>query len=79
MQAFAEPHRRATAVAMAMFCSSLLGMGLSPFLIGLASDLLAPTLGKESLRYALLLACTVLVWATLHFYLSARQANRDRV
>jgi predicted MFS family arabinose efflux permease len=79
VQSFAEPHRRATAVAMFLFLASLLGAGIGPYLIGLASDLLAPTFGAESLRYAMLVACVMLVWAVTHYYLSSRGTLRDRL
>lgn len=79
IQSFAEPHRRATAISLTLFLSSLLGLGLGPWLVGEASDALAPAFGKESLRYALLMSTGALVWAGLHFLLSARRAVRDRV
>jgi len=79
IQSFAEPHRRATAVSLVLFLSALLGQGLGPFLIGTLSDLLAPSLGQESLRYALLISCTMLVWSVVHYMLSARTSRRDQV
>jgi len=79
IQSFAEPHRRATAVALVLFMSSALGQGLGPFLIGTASDLLLPTLGRESLRYALLASCLMLAWAIVHYLLAARTSEADRV
>jgi predicted MFS family arabinose efflux permease len=79
IQSFAEPHRRATAISLVLFLSSLLGLGLGPLLVGVTSDLLAPSLGRESLRYALLISTTALLWAGLHFWLSSRRAARDRV
>ena len=79
IQSFAEPHRRATAISLVLFLSSLLGLGLGPLLVGMASDAMAPQLGKESLRYALLISTAALLWAGVHFYLSSRRAARDRV
>jgi predicted MFS family arabinose efflux permease len=79
VQSFAEPHRRATAVAMFLFLAALLGSGIGPYMIGLVSDLLAPTFGKESLRYAMLIACVMLVWAVTHYYLASRGTLRDRI
>lgn len=79
IQSFAEPHRRATAVSLILFTSALLGQGLGPFLIGTASDLLAPAFGRESLRYALLLSCVMLMWSVVHYMLAARTSDRDRV
>jgi predicted MFS family arabinose efflux permease len=79
IQSFAEPHRRATAVSLVFFTSALLGQGLGPFLIGTASDMLAPAFGRESLRYALLLSCSLLIWSVVHYLLAARTSNRDQV
>lgn len=45
---------RATAGAITIFFTSAVGIGLGPFCVGLLSDALAPSLGHESLRYALL-------------------------
>jgi predicted MFS family arabinose efflux permease len=79
LQSFAEPHRRATAVAIALFLQALLGTGVGPFLIGLASTALEPTFGQESLRYALLVTPVMLVWSITHYALAARNSIRDRV
>jgi MFS family permease len=79
VQAFAEPHRRATAVAILLFLASLLGIGLGSYLIGLTSDLLAPRFGVDSLRYALLASSLMLVWSIVHFYLATRSSEADRV
>lgn len=79
VQSFAEPARRATAVSLVLFLSALLGGGAGPYLIGLASDLLEPAFGKESLRYAFLIAATMLGWAAIHYFLAARNSLKDRV
>jgi MFS family permease len=79
VQSFAEPYRRATAVSLVLFLASLLGGGLGPYLIGKVSDLLYPTFGTESLRYALVVASTMLAWAVFHYWRAARTALVDRV
>jgi predicted MFS family arabinose efflux permease len=79
VQSFAEPHRRATAVAIALLVTSLLGTGVGPYLIGLASTLLEPTFGKESLRYALLVTPVMLIWSFGHYVIALRTALKDRV
>jgi MFS family permease len=76
IQSMAEPNRRATAASLVLFVSSLLGMGGAPYAIGLVSDLLAPTVGDDSLRYGLLLTCVVLVWSVFHFVISARHGRQ---
>jgi MFS family permease len=79
VQSFAEPSRRATAVSLVLFLSALLGGGAGPYLIGLASDMLEPAFGQESLRYAFLIAATMLAWAAFHYFLAARSSVKDRV
>ncbi|HEV2562796.1 MAG TPA: MFS transporter [Rhizomicrobium sp.] len=46
---------RATAAAILLFILNIIGLGLGPQAVGFVSDLLAPTLGVDSLRYALLI------------------------
>jgi len=79
VQSFAEPRRRATAIAIAAIMSSLLGTGAGPYLIGAASTALEPAFGSESLRYALLLTPAFLAWAIVHFAFAAHYSLRDRV
>jgi MFS family permease len=79
IQSFAEPHRRATAVAIALLLASLLGTGAGPYVIGYVSTALEPAYGQESLRYALLIAPAMLVWSVVHYLLAARYALHDRV
>jgi predicted MFS family arabinose efflux permease len=77
IQSFAEPHRRATAVAVMMFLSSLIGLGLGPAVVGAVSDALTGQFGNESLRYALMLSTAFLGWAGLHFLGAARAASNS--
>jgi predicted MFS family arabinose efflux permease len=79
VQSYTEPYRRATAVAIMMFLLSLLSSGIGPYLIGLTSDLIAPAMGGESLRYALLVASVMLFWSLAHYALAIRSAAHDRV
>jgi predicted MFS family arabinose efflux permease len=77
MQTFAEPHRRATAIAIMLMLSSLIGLGLGPVAVGQASDMLAAVAGRDSLRFALAGSSALLLWAGLHFWLASRHAARD--
>ncbi|MGZ6020717.1 MAG: MFS transporter, partial [Phenylobacterium sp.] len=79
IQSFAEPHRRATAISLVLFLSALLGLGIGPLAVGALSDVLAPALGAESLRYALLISTVALLWAGAHFFAAAHTARRDRL
>ncbi|WP_157218355.1 spinster family MFS transporter [Flavisphingomonas formosensis] len=54
MQALVPPRMRARAAATQLFLGNLIGLGLGPQIIGLVSDWLAPFVGRDSLRYALL-------------------------
>ena len=49
-----RPDMRATAGAVPIFFTSIVGFGLGPLTVGLLSDMLAPSAGADSLRYALL-------------------------
>jgi predicted MFS family arabinose efflux permease len=77
LQGQAEPHRRATAAALMLILSSLIGLGLGPVAVGSLSDLLTPRFGADGLRIAMLCATTIYAWAALHFALAARAAARN--
>jgi predicted MFS family arabinose efflux permease len=69
---------RATTSAILFLVINIIGLGLGPWAIGLLSDTLAPTLGAESLRYAMLyLLPAVMVWSAGHFYLASRTLKED--
>ncbi len=69
---------RALASAILFFILNLIGLGLGPWAIGLLSDLLAPTLGQESLRHAMLyLLPAMMTWSVVHFYLASRTLKED--
>jgi MFS family permease len=53
-QTLCHPHARGTAAGMSSFANAILGGALCSFFIGSLSDYWEPTLGKESLRYALM-------------------------
>ena len=76
-QALVSLRMRAVASAILLFVLNLIGMGLGPYLVGVASDLLAPTFGQESIRYALCLAVLANVWAAGHYFLGARHMRKD--
>lgn len=68
---------RATLVAILFLLTNLIGYGLSPLLVGALSDLFAATAGGQSLRYAMLVAGLVNLWAALHFVLAGRRLAWD--
>jgi len=69
---------RALATAIVSLISNLIGLGAGPFIIGLLSDLLAPSKGIESLRYSMLYVIPFIqVWAVCHFYMAAKSIRAD--
>jgi hypothetical protein len=68
---------RATALAVVMLLANLIGMGVGPQSVGILSDALAPTLGNDSLRYAMLAMSLVALWAAYHFWQVGRSAQDD--
>jgi MFS family permease len=76
-QALVTLRMRAVASAILLFMLNIIGMGLGPYLVGVASDLLAPAFGVQSLRYALCLAVIVNLWAAVHYFVGAQSLRGD--
>ena len=77
-QGLAKLSMRATASALLLFILNLIGLGLGPQAVGVLSDLLQPTYGTESIRYALLsVVVTGSIWSSLHYFLAARTLRED--
>jgi len=68
---------RAVASAILLFMLNIIGMGLGPYFVGIASDLLAPNFAIHSLRYALCMAVLANLWAATHYFLGAKTLRRD--
>lgn len=75
IQSFAEPHRRATAVALMVMLSSLIGLGLGPLAVGMISDALTPLHGADALGMALAIASAFLGVAAVLFAIASRSAQ----
>jgi predicted MFS family arabinose efflux permease len=73
----ALPSMRATAGAVTIFFTSAIGYGLGPFCVGVLSDLLAPALGSQALRYALLAPVSFLPVMIVLLVAAARALPRD--
>jgi MFS family permease len=69
---------RATAAAIMLFIINIIGLGFGPQLVGIASDLLMPTFGKDSLRYALMFTSVINIWAATHYILAGYALARER-
>ncbi|GAB5459042.1 MAG: MFS transporter [Henriciella sp.] len=52
-----KPGERALGVSLGLFVNNILGQVVGLFVIGLMSDLMAPTFGSQSLNYAILILC----------------------
>lgn len=76
-QSIVPANMRATAVAVIYLCANLIGMGLGPLVVGIISDQLAPSLGNEALRYALLIFAPGYIWAGVHLLLARRTAAHE--
>lgn len=76
--AIVGPRMRATASALLFLVINIIGLGAGPWAVGFVSDLLAPTLGSESLRYAMLYVLPpVMAWSATHFWLAGRSLRED--
>jgi hypothetical protein len=60
---------RAQCVAVFLFAANVANLILAPQLVGIASDLLQPRLGVESLRFALIPLAFTGFWAAAHYWL----------
>jgi MFS family permease len=78
IQQIVAPNMRALAIAVLLLASNLIGMGLGPFAVGALSDFLAPRLGEESLRVALVMWTPGYLWGAFHLFW-ARRYVRDGI
>ncbi len=67
LQRFTGEGRRATANALMLMISALLGVGLGPLFVGYVRDLASPYLGVAALRFALAVSTGTFVLAALSF------------
>ncbi len=69
---------RAMSSAILFLIINIIGLGIGPFAVGFLSDYMEPSLGTESLRYAMLyLLPAVMLWSACHFYLASRTLRAD--
>lgn len=72
-----SPSMRATISAMFYFMINIIGLGLGPTMIGMLSDYLAPELGAESLRTAMIyIIPTASLWAAIHYFQAGRLLHK---
>jgi predicted MFS family arabinose efflux permease len=77
LQHLVPENMRATSISVVMLVSNLIGMGLGPQIVGSISDLLTPSLGVQSLRYAMLCMLPLGLWSSYHFACIARTIEAD--
>ena len=71
---------RSVAAAVLLFILNMIGLGAGPQAVGILSDVLQPSYGDESLRYALLIRLsTVQIWAAYHYYQAGKSLRDDLV
>ncbi len=68
---------RATAIAVFLMITNLVGMGLGPFLVGMVSDFMVSRFGHESLRYSMLGFLFIYAWAAFHFFRAGKYLRDD--
>ncbi len=77
MQRLVPDNMRSTTMAVVMLLANLIGMGLGPQLVGILSDELQPTLGNDSLRYAMLSLSFVALAAAGYFWKAGNSVAAD--
>ncbi len=70
--ALVGPRYRALASAMLFFVLNIIGLGLGPLTVGTVSDLLAPSYGVESIRWAIMTTGFVAIAGGLLYIFAAR-------
>ncbi len=76
-QSLATPKTRATASALVLFVTNIIGLAMGPTVTGVLSDLLEPRLGVDSLRWAMLIISMMLAPAAFCFWSASRTMIPD--
>lgn len=72
-----RPEARAMASAVMLFLQNLIGLGLGPLLFGIASEMLKPAVGVESVRYVLYGAAWLGLIPAFFFWRASLRLNRE--
>jgi len=78
IQSLVSLRMRALASSILLFILNIIGMGFGPQLVGMLSDLFAPSHGRESLRMALLVLSFVNLWCAYHYYRAGTTLREDQ-
>jgi len=68
---------RSTATAILLFTINIFGAGAGPFIVGALSDMVAPTYGEESIRYALVITLFIGAAGSLCYVRAGQTLERD--
>jgi MFS transporter, Spinster family, sphingosine-1-phosphate transporter len=77
LQSIVSPQFRATATAALIFVMTLVGYGFGSLSFGIASDLLHPIVGDESVRYVLMGAAVLYLVPCVLYWQAARCARTE--
>jgi MFS family permease len=77
VQTLVPEKMRAMSIALLFLFANLVGLGLGPLAAGALSDALRPSLGDQSLRYALLLLCPGTLWCGWFLWRASRTVVVD--
>lgn len=77
VQTLVPERMRGVSVSVVFLFANLLGAGLGPLAVGALSDMLHPSLGQESLRYALLAMCPGFFWGGWQLWQGAKTVMGD--
>lgn len=68
---------RALSSAILFFVLNIIGLGLGPFIAGVLSDALQPTLGVDALRWALSNSVIASILGAICFYMASKTIRKD--
>jgi hypothetical protein len=75
--ALVGPRYRALASSLLFFVLNIIGLGLGPLTVGTVSDLLAPSLGVESIRWAIMTTSLAAIAGGGLYLVAARHVTDD--
>lgn len=79
IQLLVRPQMRAFAVSILLLFANLFGAGLGPLAFGVLSDLLAPHVGTQSIRWVLIAAAVAGGAAAFIYWVASKSVERDMV
>jgi len=77
IQELVPTQRRAVAASVYMLLFNLIGLGLGPLAVGILSDLYAPALGDQSLRWAMISVLLISLGGVAAYFMAARSVSAD--